>query len=91
MENSHRTTSLYIITGIKNNQTHLKVMIYTSKKYHSLEILHPWHNQQLKHLQTLVGEISNNTPIGILLVAAVEQLCLEIGLLGIFNDIPWEN
>ena len=66
-------------------------MVYTAKQYHGLGNLHPWYHQQLKHLQTLIGEIANNTPIGILLQASSEQLRLEIGLPGTFKDVPWNQ
>ena len=66
------------------SQTNPRVMVYTAKKYHGLEIHNPWYNQQLKHLQTLIGLIANNTPIGILLQASAEQLRLEVGLLETF-------
>ena len=57
-------------------------MVYTAKKYHGLGILHPWYTQQLKKLLTLIGEIANNIPAGILLMASAKQLRLEIGLPG---------
>ena len=68
-----------------------RVMVYTAKQYHGLGILHPWHHQQLKHLQTLIGEITNNTPTGMLLQASSEQLRLEIVLPGTFKDVPWNE
>ena len=42
-------------------------MVYTAKQYHVLGIIHQWYNQQLKHLQTLIGEIANNKPTEMLL------------------------
>ena len=66
-----------------------RIMVYTAKQYHGLRILHPWYNQQLKHLQTLIGEITNNTPTGMLLMASAEQLRLEIWLLETFKDVSW--
>ena len=68
-----------------------RVIVHTAKQYNGLGILHPWYKQQLKHLQTLIGEISNNTPTGILLQASAEQLHLEIGLPGTFKDVPWNR
>ena len=62
-------------------------MVYTYKQYHRLGILHTWCKQQLKHLQTLIGEIANNTSTGILLIALAEQLCLEIKLSGTFKYV----
>ena len=66
-------------------------MVYTAKQYHVLGILHQWYNQQLKHLQTLIGEIANNKPTGMLLQASVEKLRLEIGLPETFKDVPWNQ
>ena len=68
-----------------------RVMVYTAKQYHGLGILHPWYHQQLKHLQTLIGEITNKIPTGMLLQASAEQLRLEIGLPGTFKDVPWNE
>ena len=56
-------------------------MVDTSKQYHELGVLYQCFNQQLKHLQTLIGEIANNAPMGMLLIASDEQLRLEIRLL----------
>ena len=53
--------------------------------------LHLWYNQQLKRLQTLIGEISNNTPTGMLVSASTEQLRLETRLPGAFKDVPWNK
>ena len=64
-------------------------MVYIAKQYHVLGILHPWYNQQLKHLQNLIGVIANNTPTGILLQALAEQLRLELGLPETIKDVPW--
>ena len=66
-------------------------MIYSSIKYHGLGVLHPWHHQQIKHLQTLIEETTNNTPIGKLFQLSAEQLRLEIGLPGTFKDVPWDQ
>ena len=66
-------------------------MVYTAKQYHGLGILHPWCNQQPKHLQALIGVLANSTPTGILLQASAEQLRLELGLPGIFKDVPWHR
>ena len=48
-------------TGIK--RTFTIVMVYTSKRYQGLGVKHPWYNQQLKHLQILIREKANKTPI----------------------------
>ena len=66
-------------------------MIYSSIKYHGLGVLHPWYHQQIKHLQTLIEETTNNTPIGKLFQLSAEQLRLEIGLPGTFKDVPWDQ
>ena len=66
-------------------------MVYTIKQYLGLGTMHPWYNKKLKHLQTLIGEFTNNTPTGILLMASAEPLHLEIGLSGTFNDVPWNQ
>ena len=68
-----------------------RTMIYSSTKYHGLGVLHPWYHQQIKHLQTLIGETANNTPTGKLFQASAEQLRLEIGLPGTFKDVPWDQ
>ena len=68
-----------------------RVMVYTAKQCHGLGILHPWYNQQLKHLQTLIGELANSTPTGTLLQVSAEQLRLELGLPGTFKDVPWHR
>ena len=47
-------------------------MVYTAKQYHGLGILYPWYHQHLKDLQTLIGEIVNNIPIGMLLQVFAE-------------------
>ena len=57
------------------------------KKYHGLGIKHLWYNQQLKHLQNLIGETSNKTPTCMLLQDSAKLLCLEIGLPGNFQDV----
>ena len=69
------------------SQKNLRVMVYMYKQFHRLGILHTWYKQQLKHLQTLIGEIANNTSTGILLIALAEQLCLEIKLSGTFKYV----
>ena len=66
-------------------------MVYTAKQYHGLGIFHPWYNQQLKHLQTLIGELANSTLTGILLQASAEQLRLELGFPRTFKDVPWHR
>ena len=66
-------------------------MVYTSRQYHGLGLKHPWYNQQLKHLYTLIGEIANKTPTGLLIQASAESLRLEIGLPGSFRDVPWKQ
>ena len=73
-------------SGISQNFP--RVMVYTAKQYHGLGILHSWYNQKLKHLQTLIEKIANNTPTGMLLQASAEQLRLEIWLPRIFKDVP---
>ena len=65
-----------------------RVMVYTANQYRVLGILHPWYNQQLKHLQALMGEIAKHAPTGILLQALAEQLRLEIWLPRTFKDVP---
>ena len=57
-------------------------MVYNAKQYHGLGSLHPWYNQQLKHLQILIWELANSTPTGLFLQVSAEQLCLELGLPG---------
>ena len=68
-----------------------RTMIYSSTKYHGLGVMHPRYHQQIKHLQTLMGETANNTPTGKLFQASAEQLRLEIGLPGTFKDVPWDQ
>ena len=77
----------------KSGITHVfpRTMIYSSTKYHGLGVLHPWYHQQIKHLQTLIGETANNTSTGKLFQASAEQLRLEIGLPGTFKDVPWDQ
>ena len=64
-----------------------RVMVYTSRQYYGLGLNHPWCNQQLKHLYTLIGETANKTPTELLLQASAELLRLEIGSPVTFKDV----
>ena len=48
-------------------------------KYQGSGILHPYFHQQIKHVSTLIQEVSAGTQTGLLLRASAEQFRLELG------------
>ena len=68
-----------------------RVMVYTSKKNHELRLNQTWYNQQLKHLQTLIGETINKSLTGISPQDSTELSQLGVGLSGTFKNVPKKN
>ena len=54
-----------------------RIMVYSSRQYHGLGLLYPWYNQQLKHLQIVVGKTTNRKPTGQLIQITAGELCSE--------------
>ena len=49
-----------------------RIMVYSSRQYHGIGLLYPWYNQQLKHLQIVIGETVNKTPTELLIKSTAE-------------------
>ena len=62
------------------------IYIYILQTHQGLHMIDPWYNQQIKYLQTLLGEPANNTQTAMLIQISTEQLKLEIGLPETFKD-----
>ena len=56
------------------------IYIYIWQIHQGLHMIDPWYNQQIKYLQTLLGEPANNAQTAMLMQISTEQLKLEIGL-----------
>ena len=55
-------------------------IVYASKDYCGLRIMHPWFNQELTHLKTYLQAGTSATITGNLLHALAEQMQLKLGL-----------
>jgi hypothetical protein len=65
-------------------------LLFMSLPYQGLGVHHPFFQQMMAHLATLVAETANPTSAtGTLLTATAEDLRRERGLLGDFTDVPW--
>jgi hypothetical protein len=65
-------------------------VLYGPKTLQGFGILHPWHNQELTHLNMSVQQSSFPFIAGGLLSTSLEQLRLEVGLPGFVTDHDYE-
>ena len=72
MGKTDETFTINRFAKIRYNREIAKDYSIHLQKYHGLGLKHPWYNQQLKYLQTLMGETANKTPTGLLLQASAE-------------------
>jgi hypothetical protein len=61
-------------------------LLYAPLKYQGLGIIHPYYRQELVHITEILRESSMTSITGELMRAAMEQLCLEIGLGGVLRE-----
>jgi hypothetical protein len=65
-------------------------LLFTSLQYQGLGARHPFYQQMMSHVVTLLAETANPcSATGDLLRATAEDLRREIGLPGEFTDAPW--
>jgi hypothetical protein len=61
-------------------------IVYASKSFCGLGIMHPWYNHELAHLETCLREGTKQTITGDLLRASAEQMRLELGISNRIRD-----
>jgi hypothetical protein len=61
-------------------------ILYSPACLQGFGILHPWYNQESTHLLVCLKQTQIKGIMGCLLSASMEQLCLEVGLLGWLTD-----
>jgi hypothetical protein len=66
-------------------------IVYASKDYCGLGVMHPWYNQELTHLETCLREGTAQTITGDLLRASTEQMRLEMGISSRIGEVAQET
>jgi hypothetical protein len=66
-------------------------IVYASKDFYTLNMMHPWYNKELTHLETCLCESTSQSITGDLLCASAKPMFLELGILSQIGEVPRET
>ena len=66
-------------------------ILYGQKSLQGFGILHPWYHQEIIHLQICLKQTLLHDITGQLIIAATEQMRLELGVSGVFTDHDYDT